>query len=31
MTQLRIRDATDADQRGILDIYNDAVLNTTAV
>jgi L-amino acid N-acyltransferase YncA len=27
----RVRDATEADLPGILEIYNDAVLNTTAV
>jgi phosphinothricin acetyltransferase len=27
----RVRDATEADLRGILEIYNDAVLHTTAV
>jgi phosphinothricin acetyltransferase len=31
MDQLQIRDATEADQSGILSIYNDAVLHTTAV
>ncbi|SDL44321.1 GNAT family N-acetyltransferase [Pseudomonas indica] len=28
---MHIRDATDADLAGILEIYNDAVLNTTAI
>ncbi len=31
MIPLQIRDTTDADQAGILTIYNDAVLHTTAV
>jgi L-amino acid N-acyltransferase YncA len=30
-TEMRIRDAEDKDISGILEIYNDAVLNTTAI